>query len=48
MNKRKGVVDFPRLRAMAEATGYKGVVEAKVLSRRWWACDPDEVLRVTK
>ena len=33
MNKREGVVDIPRLRAMAEAAGYKGVVEAKVLSR---------------
>ena len=44
----EGVIDIPRLRAMAEAAGYKGVVEVKVLSRRWWARDPDEVVRVAK
>ncbi|HYZ31195.1 MAG TPA: sugar phosphate isomerase/epimerase [Crenalkalicoccus sp.] len=41
-----GVIDIPRLRAMVEAAGYKGFVEAEILSRRWWAEPPDEVLRV--
>lgn len=43
-----GVIAVPRLRAMAEAAGYKGPIEVEVLSRRWWARDPDEVLRVVK
>jgi len=41
-----GVIDIPRLRALAEAAGYKGPVEVELLSRRWWARDPDEVLRI--
>ena len=44
----EGVIDIPRLRAMAEAAGYKGPIEVEVLSRRWWARDPEEVLRVVK
>lgn len=44
----EGVIDVPRLRAMAEAAGYKGPVDVEVLSRRWWSRDPDEVLRVVK
>lgn len=43
-----GVIDIPRLRAMVEAAGYKGFVEVELLSRRWWAEDPDEVLRIVK
>lgn len=43
-----GVIDIPRLRAMAEATGYRGPVEIEVLSRRWWARDPSEVLGVVQ
>jgi sugar phosphate isomerase/epimerase len=43
-----GVIDIPRLRAMAEAAGYRGPVEVEVLSRRWWARDPGEVLGVVK
>lgn len=39
-----GVIDLPRLRAMAEAAGYRGPVEVEVLSRRWWARDPGQVL----
>jgi sugar phosphate isomerase/epimerase len=44
----EGVIDIPRLRAMAEAAGYEGFVECEILSRRWWAQDPDEVLRIMK
>jgi sugar phosphate isomerase/epimerase len=43
-----GVINIPRLRAMAEAAGYKGPVEVEVLSRRWWARDPVEVLGVVR
>jgi sugar phosphate isomerase/epimerase len=44
----EGVIDIPRLRALAEAAGYKGPVEVEVLSRRWWAREPEEVLRAVK
>jgi sugar phosphate isomerase/epimerase len=44
----EGVIDVPRLRGMAEAAGYGGFVECEILSRRWWAQDPDEVLRIMK
>jgi sugar phosphate isomerase/epimerase len=44
----EGVIAIPRLRAMAEAAGYKGSIEVEILSRRWWARDPDEVLRIVK
>ena len=40
----EGIIDIPRIRAMAEASGYRGFVEVEILSRRWWARDPDEVL----
>ncbi|MBX6745457.1 MAG: sugar phosphate isomerase/epimerase, partial [Acetobacteraceae bacterium] len=43
-----GVIDIPRLRAMVEAAGYKGFIEVELLSRRWWAEDPEEVLRIVK
>jgi sugar phosphate isomerase/epimerase len=43
-----GVIDIPRLRAMAEAAGYRGPVEIEVLSRRWWSRDPSEVLGVVQ
>ena len=41
-----GVIDVPGIRAMAEAAGYRGFVEVEILSRRWWAEDPDQVLRL--
>jgi len=41
-----GVIDIPALRGMVEAAGYCGFVECELLSRRWWAEDPDHVLRV--
>jgi sugar phosphate isomerase/epimerase len=43
-----GVIDIPGIRAMAEAAGYAGPVEVEILSRRWWAEDPDAVLRLVK
>ncbi|TDH61617.1 sugar phosphate isomerase/epimerase [Dankookia rubra] len=43
-----GCIDIPRIRALAEAAGYRGFVEVELLSRRWWAEDPDEVLRLIK
>jgi sugar phosphate isomerase/epimerase len=43
-----GVIDIPRIRALAEAAGYRGACELELLSRRWWAEDPEVVLRVAK
>ncbi|MBL6457577.1 sugar phosphate isomerase/epimerase [Belnapia sp. T6] len=43
-----GVIDIPGIRAMAEAAGYAGPCEVEILSRRWWAEDPDQVLRLAK
>ncbi|MBR0665060.1 sugar phosphate isomerase/epimerase [Roseomonas hellenica] len=43
-----GVIDIPALRAMAEGAGYRGFTEIELLSRRWWAEDPDTVLQIMK
>ena len=43
-----GVIDIPAIRAMAEAASYAGPCEVEILSRRWWAEDPEEVLRLVK
>lgn len=43
-----GVIDIAGVRAMVEAAGWQGGVEAEILSRRWWAADPDAVLRLVK
>ncbi|WP_376100201.1 sugar phosphate isomerase/epimerase family protein [Roseomonas sp. CCTCC AB2023176] len=40
----EGCIDIPGIRAMAEEAGYRGHVEVEILSRRWWAEDPDRVL----
>lgn len=40
-----GVIDVPGMRHMAEAAGYEGLLEIEILSRHWWAKDPDLVLR---
>ena len=40
----EGVIAIARIRAMAEAAGYKGFVETEILSTRWWSQDPDAVL----
>ena len=42
-----GVIDLRAIRAMVEATGYRGHCEVEILSaRNWWKRDPDEVLRI--
>jgi len=43
-----GVIDIAAIRRMAEATGYDGFTEVELLSRRWWAEEPDHVLRLLK
>ena len=43
-----GVIDIPAIRAMVETAGYRGAVECELLSRRWWAEDPDLVLSIMK
>jgi sugar phosphate isomerase/epimerase len=43
-----GVIDIPAIRALAEASGYHGFTEFEILSRRWWAADPDDVLCIVK
>ena len=43
-----GVIDIKAIRAMAEASGYQGFTEVEILSKRWWAEDPDHVLRTIK
>jgi sugar phosphate isomerase/epimerase len=43
-----GVIDIRALRGMAEAAGYAGFTEIELLSRRWWAEDPDLVLETMK
>lgn len=44
----EGVIDIPGIRAMVEAGGYRGHTEVEILSRRWWAADPDDVLQEIK
>jgi sugar phosphate isomerase/epimerase len=42
-----GVIDLRSIRAMVEATGYRGHCEVEILSaENWWKRDPDEVLRI--
>ncbi|MEN0074587.1 MAG: sugar phosphate isomerase/epimerase family protein [Paracraurococcus sp.] len=43
-----GVIDIPRLRALAQAAGYAGAVEVEILSHRWWREDPEAVLRLMR
>jgi len=43
-----GVIDIAGLRAMVEQAGYTGFTEIELLSRRWWAEDPDHVLQTMK
>jgi sugar phosphate isomerase/epimerase len=43
-----GVIDIPAIRAMAEAAGYAGPCEVEILSRRWWAEDPELVLPLVR
>ncbi|WP_370287835.1 sugar phosphate isomerase/epimerase family protein [Siccirubricoccus soli] len=43
-----GVIDIPAIRAMAQAAGHDGSCEVELLSRRWWAEDPEQVLKLAK
>lgn len=43
-----GVIDIPGIRALVEAEGYSGACEIELLSKRWWAEDPDVVLRLLR
>jgi sugar phosphate isomerase/epimerase len=39
-----GVIDIRGIRMLVEAAGYDGFCEVEILSRRWWAEEPDAVL----
>jgi len=39
-----GVIDIRGIRRLVEAAGYDGFCETEILSRRWWAEEPDTVL----
>ena len=43
-----GVIDLPRLSGLVAAAGYDGPVEVEILSSRWWAEDPDDVVRTAR
>jgi sugar phosphate isomerase/epimerase len=43
-----GVIDIASIRRMAERAGYTGLLEMEILSRRWWAEDPEQVLTLCK
>ena len=39
-----GVIDFPAIRRMMEAAGYRGIQEVEIFSEDWWSRPGDEVL----
>jgi sugar phosphate isomerase/epimerase len=39
-----GIIELKRIRALAEAAGYAGPVEAEIFSEAWWSRPADEVL----
>jgi sugar phosphate isomerase/epimerase len=39
-----GVIELKKVRAVVEATGYVGPIEAEIFSEAWWARPADEVL----
>jgi sugar phosphate isomerase/epimerase len=39
-----GVIDFPAIRRMVEAAGYRGIQEVEIFSDHWWGRPGDEVL----
>jgi len=41
-----GVIDFPAIRRMIEAAGYRGIQEVEIFSEHWWSRPGDEVLAV--
>lgn len=40
-----GVIDLPAIRQKVEGLGFDGLNEIEIFSHRWWAEDPDEVMR---
>jgi sugar phosphate isomerase/epimerase len=40
-----GVIDFPSIRRMIEAAGYRGVQEVEIFSNDWWSRPGEEVLK---
>jgi sugar phosphate isomerase/epimerase len=45
----EGVIDIPAIRAMVTEAGYDGgFAEVEILSKRWWAEDPEAVLPLLK
>jgi sugar phosphate isomerase/epimerase len=41
-----GVIDLPHIDRLMRAAGYSGDREIEIFSDRWWANDPDEVMRI--
>jgi sugar phosphate isomerase/epimerase len=39
-----GVIDFPAIRGLVEAAGYRGIQEIEIFSEDWWSRPGDEVL----
>jgi len=39
-----GAIDFPAIRRMIEAAGYRGIQEVEIFSDHWWSRPGDEVL----
>jgi sugar phosphate isomerase/epimerase len=39
-----GVIDFPAIRRMLAAAGYRGIQEVEIFSDHWWGRPGDEVL----
>ncbi len=39
-----GIIELKRIRALVEAAGYTGPVEAEIFSNAWWSRPADEVL----
>ncbi len=37
----EGCIDLPRIRAAIDATGFKGMIEVEIFSRRYWTLDQD-------
>jgi sugar phosphate isomerase/epimerase len=45
----EGVIDIPAIRRQVVEAGYTGgFAEVEVLSTRWWAHDPDDLVREIK
>ena len=40
-----GVIDFPAIRRIIEAAGYRGVQEVEIFSNDWWSRPGEEVLK---